>query len=384
MCTMSLVCRPRLVVLDTAHFASLVADITSNSPQKRDAARRFFPSLLEAGWIPLLCWHHIEELLQHKNDELVDARLRFLRHLPLFAWIRPSDPNAGPGSILDVLRAEVVAAYGNPGASAKKVRDLARDALLSVGSGSDAIPETFNDWRVLRRELEAHEHNSRRVAAISRWRPTDIDNTRIRDWINRPARTPDEVASNLKHARNRLQREIAVRGDKRISDPAGIAAAFMAQVARDGHIVATGRHSSPATQFLINAGLEPEDIDPSATFGETMDLLIFQTRMRIVTEAHGLPWAQLKRRVTRQQLPVMLIEESLRRHAHDQPERKGSDLNDTHLLCLAPYADMTYVDKRTSESVRRVRRKVADFDNLVGDIAKATGYADIAARLSGY
>ena len=28
---------------------------------------------------------------------------------------------------------------------------------------------------------------------------------------------------------------------------------------------------------------------------------------------------------------VMVIEESMRRHAQDQPERKGSELNDTHL-----------------------------------------------------
>ena len=45
-----------------------------------------------------------------------------------------------------------------------------------------------------------------------------------------------------------------------------------------------------------------------------------------------------------------MIEECMRAHAQDQPERKGSDLNDTHLLCLAPYADVTYVDKRTLET----------------------------------
>jgi hypothetical protein len=73
----------------------------------------------------------------------------------------------------------------------------------------------------------------------------------------------------------------------------------------------------------------------------------------------------------------------MRAHAHDQPERKGSEVNDTHLLCLAPYADITYVDKRTLENVRRARRKVGAFSQLVGRVEKAGGYAEIAARLDG-
>lgn len=71
----------------------------------------------------------------------------------------------------------------------------------------------------------------------------------------------------------------------------------------------------------------------------------------------------------------------MRAYAHDQPERKGSELNDTHLLCLAPYAEVTYVDKRTLESVRRARSKVAIFDKLIGCVTKAAGYAEIAAGL---
>jgi hypothetical protein len=33
---------------------------------------------LERGWLPLLCWHHIEELLQHRDEHVVAARLSYL------------------------------------------------------------------------------------------------------------------------------------------------------------------------------------------------------------------------------------------------------------------------------------------------------------------
>jgi hypothetical protein len=375
-------CRPRLVVLDTAHLAGLVADIESDGLQRKRAAQRFVPDLVEMGWLPLLCWHHIEELLQHRDDQLVDARLRYLWSLPRMAWIQPSDPNAGPGSILEVLRAEAAAALRSPGADAIRVRDLVRDELIAVGTGADAIPGGFREWRLLRNALAHQQQNARRVAAIARWRATDIDDTRMGTWFNRPKRNLNDAARVLGHLRNDLECEIATRGDRRIPDAAAIATEFMQQVAQDGHAVVADREAAPAVQLLINAGLEPEEIDPLATFGETLDLLTFQKRLRMVTEGFNLPWAELKRRVTRQQLPVIVIEEAMRRHAQDQAERKGSELNDTHLLCLAPYADMTYVDKRTLENLRRVRHKCPVVDRLIGSVARATGHPAVGAMLA--
>lgn len=373
---------PRLIVLDSAHMAGLVLDLSGTSRERRRAAHRFMPELIESGWLPILCWHHLEELLQHGDDQLVDARLRYLWNWPLLAWVRPAEPAAGPGSIVDILGHEAAAALANPGSGAERVRDFARSALIQVGSGREAIPEAFKDWRVLRAALAAHRENARRVAAISRWRASSIDHTRISDWIGRPARNHAEAARTLQTLRDNLEGEIATRGDKRIADPSAMASGFMAEVVRDGLSVVGTSHPSPAIQLLVNAGLDPEDIDPSATFAETMDMLTFQKRLRTAADAHRLPWPALKRTVSAQQLPVSVIEAGMRSYAHDQPERKGSELNDTHLLCLAPYADITFVDKRTLESARRARSKLPIFDQLVGRIAKARGYAEIATELA--
>jgi hypothetical protein len=113
-----------------------------------------------------------------------------------------------------------------------------------------------------------------------------------------------------------------------------------------------------------------------------MDLLIFHQRLQIVAETNGLSFRNLKRTVTRNRLPVNVIAESMRANAHDQPERKGSELNDVNLLCLAPYADVTYVDKRTLESVRRAKGKNEIFAELIGHVSKAGSYDKISADLT--
>ena len=375
--------QPRLVVLDTAHFAGLVADILSGDHQRKRVALNFVPDLLVSGWLPLICFHHIEELLQHRDESLVDARLRYLESLPIAAWIFPSDPDAGPGSILEVLRAEATAAFSSPGADAFRVRDLAADRLIAVGSGRDAIPDSLRDRRFLRDALAERQHNSRRVAAITRWRATDIDDTPISELLGRQMRSKEETARQLERLRATLENEIGKRGDKRISDPGKMAAEFLQEVvARADQMDLDNYGDDPAMQILMSSGLHRDDINPSATFGETMDLLTFQNRLRLVMRDFNVPWVKIKSRVAQKQLPVILIEEAMRRYSQDQPERKGSELNDTHLACLALYADITYVDKRTLENIRRVRSKEDIVDRLMGRVERAIDHVAVTALLS--
>lgn len=235
----------RLVVLDTAHLATLISDAISTSRERRRSAQRFTAELFDRKWLPLLSWHHLEELLQHRDDQLVDARVLYLRELPRVAWIRPIDNQAGPGSILEVFRAEVAAAVACPAAPPSQVRNLARQRLIVTGSGADAIPEHFLDWRLLRPALSGRQANARRVAAISRWRAHDIDDDPVGKWFGQPARAREDVARHLSRMRQALEEEIAARGDKRIPDARAMAAEFMREVAEDGYPPDAGPEQPP-------------------------------------------------------------------------------------------------------------------------------------------
>lgn len=369
--------QPRLVVLDTAHFSGLVNDAISSQRDRRKAAQRFLHLLSERGWIPLLCFHHLEELMQHKDDKLVDARLAYLRELPLAAWVKGDHHLDLPGSIIELQAAEVVQALESPDSTLLEVRDRARDAVIAFGAGAEAIPDMGEDWRILRQALTVRQAQSQKVAAMSRWRPADIDETRIGDWLAGEVLPRGVANKNIERQLDNLTREVATRGDRRITSPGAVASEFMWEVVKDFDAIDLDENRSPALQFLLASGLEMEDIDPEETFGSLMHRLTFFKQLRIVGEKAGLPWRVVKAGAKLERLPVALIQDAMRRYAQDQPERKGSMLTDVHLLCLAAYAELTFVDKRTLNDLSQAARKVPALNGLLGRVHRAAQYPQV-------
>jgi hypothetical protein len=367
-----------LVVLDTSHLSQLVFDWFSRDIERRLVAAEFVRNLVERGWLPLLSWHQISELLQHRDDSLVDARLSYLRGWPMAAWLTGDKPHVIPGSVFDVFRAEVRAAYAYPNLDLLGVRDAARGELLSYGAGSEAIPASLSDWRVLRPFLAEYQEDARKITVISPWRATDIDNTRLADLVGKPLRDAQSVDAALAHIRCLLEKEIAARGDKRIESPREMAAGFMSEVITHAQrAFPEDLAVMPLVGMLQSAGLEPDDIDLNATFREAMSLGMFRRRLKMASEEDALPWERVKEVVTADRIPSAFIQEAIRLHAQDQPERKGSDVNDLSLLCLAPYVTETFVDKRTLESVRRAKQKVPQLVELIGSVRKAATHHEI-------
>lgn len=150
-----------------------------------------------------------------------------------------------------------MAAHAHSDADVLQICEFVRGDLFSVGSAIEAIPNTFRDWRFLRAVLTEQQKNARRIAALSRWRAANFDNTRIADWMDKPLRKDGEAIRILQHLRNNLAGEITTRGDKCIPDPVAIADAFFSEIAPDRHTVAAGSDLPPAIQLLVDAGLDP-------------------------------------------------------------------------------------------------------------------------------
>lgn len=178
----------------------------------------------------------------------------------------------------------------------------------------------------------------------------------------------------------RLASEVRTRGDRRIADADAVATEFFQRVTD------TAAEFPADARLFIIAGLiakniEPSDIGPETTLGHLHDIGIFRGQLKVVAEALDLPWAAIKGRVQPDRFPSWVIGQSLRQFGHDVPERKGSDINDGYLLALAAYADLTLVDKRALENVRRAKAGSAAFTDLVGDVAKAAVYGDVTAAM---
>ncbi len=58
-------------------------------------------------------------------------------------------------------------------------------------------------------------------------------------------------------------------------------------------------------------------------------------------------------------------------------ERKGNELNDMHLATLAPYADVTFVDKRMHHAFVQAFRKNKNLEGICNRVERASTYRDI-------
>jgi hypothetical protein len=383
---------PKFIALDSSHLGDLARDASSSDEDRRKAVRVFFETLSGCGGVLLLSWHHIEELLQHDGESVVAARIGFLQCLPMVAWIDSFGcPMVAwidsfgcatvPGTIADITVHEVVAAYQVPDADGLAVRDAVAKKIFRIDSGARAIAPFLAQWGLLKSFFQYRQERTRDIVAISRSDFTGISKTKVVDWLKGNLRSPEDVDRQLGALYRRLAGDIERRGDKRIANPTVSAARFLEDVKVTG-VTAISNESAPGLQLLKAMDIELSEIGPKMTMEELGDLAAFRQQLRLASDMLRVPFSALKARVKESQIPSCIIQSALRRYGQDYPEWKGSELTDRHLACLALYAQITYVDKRTYENITRVRRKSPEISILLHRVEKAPNWQEIAGQLS--
>lgn len=370
---------PRFVAFDSSHLGAWARDWSSNDPAQRAQSERLEALLIETGWVPLICWHHVEELLNH-SAAVVEARVDFLCSLPVVGWVDHRGGEDFPGGIIDIVGAELQAVLVAPGQTASDVRDAARASILRVGSGCEAFGGFRSIWRDLLPHLREHADGARRNVAITRAKFNDTAKVKIVDLLKGRFRDAAGQSEAIATSTTRLAAEVRTRGDRRIADADAVATDFFRRVTDTAAAFPDDAHRF-IIAGLIAKNIEPGDVGPETTLGDLDDIGIFRGQLKVVAEALDLPWAAIKGRVQPDQFPSWVIGQALRRFGHDVPERKGSDINDGYLLALAAYADLTLVDKRALENVRRAKAGSAEFADLIGTVTRAGAYSDMTAAM---
>jgi hypothetical protein len=191
--------RPRFVALDSSHLAAVArAKFSKDAPERQRAAA--FERALEAnGGILLLCWHHIQELLSHRDRDVVAHRVAFITSLPMVASIASFANDDIIGSVIDLQSREAAVAFREPKASATAIRDEAAKTMFRLGRGADLIGPFMENWDDLRAEFVRQEERQREVVAISRSDFADISNVKIADLLTGKVRKPEAVAKQFRH-----------------------------------------------------------------------------------------------------------------------------------------------------------------------------------------
>jgi len=372
--------RPKFIALDSSHLATLAGDLCSSDGERRKAAAAFLETLTNCNGILLLCWHHFEELLRHGDDAVVDQRVKFFRSLPIVASIAPVTGDDAPGSIVDIFAFEVAEAFKDPDANTVTIRDRVRQKLFRCQTGEKAVGPFAAYLGPMREEFRRREETSREIVAISQSTYLGVGKTKMAGWLKGQWRSPEDAERRVTRMTELLADDVGQRGDKRIADPSAVAMQFMETVRAEAR-KAQRADEHPAAIALLPKDVDSSEIGAEMTLDQLGDLAAFRRQLRSINDILGLPWFALTKRVSETRLPSGLIQSTLRRHRQDLPERKGSELNDRYLVCLAPYADVTYVDKRTHEWVTRARRASPEFAGLVHRVEKASGHAEIMRQL---
>lgn len=366
---------PRFIAFDSSHLGAWARDWSSADATQRARSRALEARLSETEWVPLICWHHLEELLNH-SEAVVEARVDFLCSLPVVGWVAHRGGEDFPGGIIDIVGAELRAVLAVPDRTADEVRAAARRSILRVGSGREAFGGFRAIWRDLLPHLREHAEGARRNVAITRATFNDTDKVRVVDLLRGRFRDAAGQSEAIATMTARLAAEVRTRGDRRIADAAAVAREFFQRVTDTA-----AEFPDDTRRFiiacLIAKNIEPNDIGPETTLGDLDDIGIFRGQLRVVAEALDLPWGVIKSRVQPDQFPSWVIGQTLRRFGQDVPERKGSDINDGYLLALAAYADLILVDKRALENVRRAKAGSTEFAGLLGKVARAAVYSDV-------
>lgn len=366
----------KYVVLDSSHLGNWIRDCSSANAVKRDKAARFQEGLIEKGIVAILSLHHLEELLGIESIEVAESRLGHIHSMPLVGWVAPAALESGIGSVVDVLAAELRTALALRNSDAVSIRDEVVKNLLRIGTGKDALRPYDGSWREMRCLFKQDQLKNSEIAAIAAFDGIGRPDTKIEDLMAGSVRDPNELAGMLHETLVGLVGEIHDHRDKHVVGPTQIASRFVGQM-----IQMAGDPLMSVRDFVMSVlsplGIRSSDIGPETTVADIRELVIFRSRLRVAAESSNLPWPSTIDGIEEDQLPSAIVDRSLRQERQDQGVRYGSELIDRYLASLAPYADITFVDKRTKENFRRAMLKSPKTQELVRRVEKASDYSDV-------
>ena len=372
---MILISEPKLAAIDSSQYIDLIKDLNSSESHRIRRSKEFQETVYSCGYVPLLTFHHIAELLKHQDVAVVRDSVIFVKKLPAVAWISDFNDGMQVGSVLDVLAAEAIVAYKNPQFDSLQVKQAAAAKLLHFGTGEEVISPFLGEWQQLQPHLLESDKRQKEIMAISGSRHLNCGKIKIDTFVNTQINSPEEFARFLQELKTKLNDDVKRYGDKSISDTDFIHD-FLEDIRAQGQKLGQSGEN-PLLGLLKTVGIEPTDIPKKLRLSDIGGLAAFFRQLEIVGPKIGIELSALKRNVRIENIPSWIIQHTLRANRDPSLRRSGSELVDRHLVCLAAYADVTLVDKRTNDNVKRARNKSEPFTKLVNRIEKVAHYGEI-------
>lgn len=374
----NLLLSPRLIALDSAHYIQLIRDTNASNSTAIRQAKNFQEELTTKGYVPFFTFSHVAELLKYRDVSTVRNRVAFFQKLPAVAWTAKFEIPEMLGSPADVFAAEVTAAAAHPEMSVFDIRVAARKKVIKFGSGQDLMKPFLGEWQALQPHLIESERKNREIMALAGSKYLSNEQRRFDEFEKIQINSAQDSRRYLAEMQQMVGKDVKKYADKKL-DRSEFINEFFQEITSLGDELRN--NENPTKRFLEYFGIEKEHLVGISSVDALGELATFFKQLELAARITGTDIVTLKKSASIKAIPSWIIQSLLRKHRDRELRRDGSELVDRHLACLAAYADITFVDKRTKENARRVTMKDPNFPRLVNRIEQAGVYTQVISCL---
>src|SRR6266702_996712 len=184
---------PKFVALDSSHLGAVATDAAAKDHVRQKRARLLETAISDSGSVIVLSYQHIEELLSHQRDEVVQQRVSYIQSLPMVAAVSSFRKDGVIGAITDIQSFEVSAAFNNPLGDLLAVRDEVAKSVFRLCSGADLLGPLVPYLTELRQHFADRKLRNGEIIGISRSTFAGNAGEKIVDLLKGQVRTPEDV-----------------------------------------------------------------------------------------------------------------------------------------------------------------------------------------------
>lgn len=364
------------MALDSSMINDIARDYFHEDIDKNKKAKDIINSFYNRGGILVVTWHHLEELLAHKNYNIVNCSIEFLRLLPIVASIK-NDSEDFLGSIMHVEIKELTNILNNKNDNLKLIIQKTQEDIFNFSSGEKFLELFLEIQPILRERVLSEVNKKKEIVSISRAQSLRIGNPKLSDLKTGEINSLEKARFVLEYMEKQLANEIKVKGDKKIESAETSAKEFLSNISND--MAKSINLPSPSFEelFLKKQNITNKEFENLKNMEEYDLLIIFKGRIKSISKNFSIENKKKVLEIEEKSCPTWLLWKELYKCRIKAERVSGSDINDAFLSGLCIYVDLTIVDKRTYEYLSQIKRKNEMLKPLIGRFEKLSTYSDI-------
>lgn len=364
---------PKIIAIDTYVYEKVAKDFYSRDSGCYKRALSFIDFIITNGLIPFFSLHHLEEILQHENDMIVQDRLSCIRKFPAVAWLKSVNNSGIVGSILDIHGMELKRIIEAPDIKIPDLISEVRKELIQYSSG-EIFLNKFEDllWQI-RKSYPFETQVKKIIASISHVVNDKMGKVKLEELKSSELRTFEESQSIGGLFQKSLESKLIKRGDKKLEKINQVAADFVSKVMREGARLYKNNDDSLYERFLQSFDVNLQEVNSDTTIEDLGYLATYKKKLKIVAEYLGLEVDKVLG-IPQHALPSWVVWLELDKILKKQERAEGSSITDKYMAILSLYVDILVVDKRFKEYFKQLKSKRLSISEHINKVVSLSSY----------